>query len=249
MFSGDRGYDPVGEWRLPHFIHEAFNKVLISPDNTVFQAALHTFWSAHVQESDVVTSSHLSRAGFGKVVQGLRAQFLERKLIKETFVIATPADRDGQDVTVTIVAVLRIEWVQEQQHGHGHHHGGQGRREVVTEVFIKTRAHPWWLAGIKVGERSAYGRNANIVITAWCPDFQQSWPAGAKNEFPGCTVFSQLHLFEGRGKGESVRSNDHLARTIALHFTKEESPGACGIGASLHLGHGKELFRKRILHS
>ncbi|KAJ7321558.1 hypothetical protein DFH08DRAFT_1085824 [Mycena albidolilacea] len=138
---------------LPDFIHEAFNKVLISPDDTVFQAALHTFWSAHVQESDVVTSSHLSRAGFGKVVQGLRAQFLERKLIKETFVIATPADpsnktgavaathffsavQDGQDVTVTIVAVLRIEWVQEQQHGHGHHHGGQGRREVVTEAFI-----------------------------------------------------------------------------------------------------------------
>jgi hypothetical protein len=44
--------------------------------------------------------------------------------------------QDGQDVTVTIVAVLRIEWVQEQQHGHGHHHGGQGRREVVTEAFI-----------------------------------------------------------------------------------------------------------------
>lgn len=107
--------------------------------------------------SDVATSSHLSRAGFGKVVQGLRAQFLERKLIKETFVIATPADpsnktgavaathvfsavQDGQDVTVTIVAVLRIEWVQEQQHGHGHHHGGQGRREVVTEAFLVSTA-------------------------------------------------------------------------------------------------------------
>ncbi|KAF7341389.1 hypothetical protein MVEN_01875500 [Mycena venus] len=138
---------------LSDFIHEAFTKVLISPDDTVFQAALDTFWSAHVQESDVATSSHLTRAGFGKVVQGLRAQFLERKLIKESFVIATPADptnktgavaathllsavQDGQDVVVTVVAVLRIKWVQEQKHGHGHHHGGQGRREVVTEAFI-----------------------------------------------------------------------------------------------------------------
>jgi hypothetical protein len=48
--------------------------------------------------------------------------------------------QDGQDVTVTIVAVLRIEWVQEQQHGHGHHHGGQGRREVVTEAFLVSTA-------------------------------------------------------------------------------------------------------------
>jgi hypothetical protein len=40
---------------LPDFIHEAFNKVLISPDDTVFQAALHTFWSAHVQERSAQT--------------------------------------------------------------------------------------------------------------------------------------------------------------------------------------------------
>ncbi|KAJ7908889.1 hypothetical protein B0H13DRAFT_2015752 [Mycena leptocephala] len=116
-----------------------------------------TFRKGQPKPFDVATSSHLSRAGFGKVVQGLRAQFLERKLIKETFVIATPADpsnktgavaathvfsavQDGQDVTVTIVAVLRIEWVQEQQHGHGHHHGGQGRREVVTEAFLVSTA-------------------------------------------------------------------------------------------------------------
>ncbi|KAJ7440059.1 hypothetical protein B0H11DRAFT_549034 [Mycena galericulata] len=139
---------------LPDFIHEAFTGVLISADDAASEAALHYFWSSHVQESDVATSSHLSRAGFGKVIQGLRAQFLERKFISEAFVIATPADpsdkmgavaathvfsavQDGQDVVVTIVAVLRIKWVQ---HGHGHHHGGEGRREVVTEAFIVNAA-------------------------------------------------------------------------------------------------------------
>jgi hypothetical protein len=40
---------------LPDLIHEAFNKVLISPDDTVFRAALHTFWSVHVQERSAQT--------------------------------------------------------------------------------------------------------------------------------------------------------------------------------------------------
>jgi hypothetical protein len=40
---------------FPDFIHEAFNKVLISPDDAVFQAALHTFWSVHVQERSAQT--------------------------------------------------------------------------------------------------------------------------------------------------------------------------------------------------
>ncbi|KAJ6617314.1 hypothetical protein B0H10DRAFT_2190060 [Mycena sp. CBHHK59/15] len=132
---------------LPDFVHEAFTQVIILTDDAVSDAALHKFWSPHVKESDVATSSHLSLAGFRDVVQGIRTQFTDRTFVKETFVIATPADpnnkagavaathvftgrQDGQRVTVTIVAVLRIKWVQE----HGHHHGG--RREVVTEAFI-----------------------------------------------------------------------------------------------------------------
>lgn len=79
--------------------------------------------------SEVSTSAPLTRAGFGAVVKGLRAQFTERTFVKETFVLASPEDprnktgavgathvfaalQDGKAVTVTIVAVLRIEWVR-----------------------------------------------------------------------------------------------------------------------------------------
>ncbi|KAJ7478342.1 hypothetical protein FB451DRAFT_1557036 [Mycena latifolia] len=116
---------------LEAFIHEAFGQAAISPDDAVSEAAITKFWSAHVQENEVATSSHFSLAGFRK-----------------TFVLATPADpsnrtgavaathvftalQDGQAVTVTVVAVLRIKWVPE----HGHHHNG-GRREVVTESYV-----------------------------------------------------------------------------------------------------------------
>ncbi|KAJ7689253.1 hypothetical protein B0H14DRAFT_3176033 [Mycena olivaceomarginata] len=161
---------------IPDFIHVAFNKVLISPDDTVFQAALHTFWSAHVQESDVATSSHLSRAGFGKVVQGLRAQFLERKLIKETFVIATPADpsnkmgavaathvfsavQDGQDVTVTIVAMLRIEWFRSSNMGTGIITEDRDGGRFVTEAFISIEAPKvkYPLTDVCVGQNGLLG--------------------------------------------------------------------------------------------
>ncbi|KAJ6566091.1 hypothetical protein B0H19DRAFT_1257373 [Mycena capillaripes] len=131
---------------LPDFIEEAFAQ-LISASDAEADAALTKFWSPHVQESDVATSSHISRAGFRKVVDTIRTQFAERKLVKDNFVVATPADasnrtgalaathvftalQDGKPVTVTVVAMLRIEWVHEE----GHHHGG--RREVVTEAFI-----------------------------------------------------------------------------------------------------------------
>ncbi|KAJ6460291.1 hypothetical protein C8R45DRAFT_1221145 [Mycena sanguinolenta] len=140
---------------LPDFIRESFIDVLISPDDAVFEAALKTFWSPRVQETDVAISSHLTRAAFGKFVQGLRTQFSERKLVKETFVIATPADSSNktgavaatkvfsalqgkggqqQQVVVTVVAVMRIEWVPDRDHNYG------GRREIVTEAFITNTA-------------------------------------------------------------------------------------------------------------
>ncbi|KAJ7478364.1 hypothetical protein FB451DRAFT_1172692 [Mycena latifolia] len=153
---------------LQDFIHEAFAQAVISADDAVSEAALNKFWAPHVQEtyvdlellpsdapkcslmnrhSEVATSAHFSLPGFRKVIQGLRTQLAERTFVKETFVIATPADpsnrtgavgathvftavQDGHAVTVTIVAVLRIKWVPE----HGHHQGG--RREVVTESYV-----------------------------------------------------------------------------------------------------------------
>ncbi|KAJ7123287.1 hypothetical protein C8R43DRAFT_959094 [Mycena crocata] len=111
---------------LPDFIHEAFTDVVIRPDDSVAEATLTKVWSPHVQESDVATSSHLSLAGFRKVIHQIRSTFADRRLVNEAFVVATPADQsnktgavaathlltgmqDGKPVTVTIVAVLRIK--------------------------------------------------------------------------------------------------------------------------------------------
>ncbi|KAJ6565851.1 hypothetical protein DFH09DRAFT_1314635 [Mycena vulgaris] len=131
------------------FIHEAFIEAIISPDDAVFNAALPKFWAPHVQEK-VTTSprariSHLQASTISSRAYAL--QFSNRKFVKETFVVATPADpsnrtgavaathvfsalQDGTAVTVTIVAVQRIKWVEEGGHGHG------GRREIVAEAFI-----------------------------------------------------------------------------------------------------------------
>ncbi|KAJ7633660.1 hypothetical protein DFH06DRAFT_1437737 [Mycena polygramma] len=134
---------------LPDFIHEAFVGAVISPDDATSAATLTKFWAPDVQESDVATSSHISLAGFRQVVNTIRTTFTERKFVTETFLIATPADptnksgaaaakhvftalQDGKPVTVTIVAVLRINWVQEHSHPDG------GHREVVTEAFINS---------------------------------------------------------------------------------------------------------------
>jgi hypothetical protein len=101
--------------------------------------------------SDVATSSNLTRDAFGELVQGLRTQLSERQLIKEIFVVATPADptnqtgalsathvlsavQDGQQVVVTIASLLRIEWIQDEADDQG------GRREIVTEALITNMA-------------------------------------------------------------------------------------------------------------
>ncbi|KAJ7120849.1 hypothetical protein C8R44DRAFT_920335 [Mycena epipterygia] len=137
---------------LPDFIHEVFAQ-LTSTNDTVSEAALLEFYSPDLQASDVVTGSNLTRAAFGELVEGLRAQLSDRELIKEIFVVATPADptnrtgaisathvfsavQDGQQVVVTIASLLRINWVQEERDDLG------GRREVVTEALI-TNAAPY----------------------------------------------------------------------------------------------------------
>ncbi|KAJ6622182.1 hypothetical protein B0H10DRAFT_2214544 [Mycena sp. CBHHK59/15] len=100
-------------------------------DDTVSAAAVKHFWSPHVQvqESDSTTMKDLSRVGFGKVLQDLREQLTDRKLTKETFVVATPADpangngglaathvltamQEGKPITVTVAEVLWIQWVE-----------------------------------------------------------------------------------------------------------------------------------------
>ncbi|KAJ6492086.1 hypothetical protein C8R45DRAFT_928392 [Mycena sanguinolenta] len=154
---------------LPDFTHEVFAQ-LISTNDTVFEAALQNFYSPDVQAmlelpllatihriltspfpSDVATSSNLTRAAFGDLVQGLRTQLTQRQLISEIFVVATPADptnqtgalaathvfsaaQDGQQVVVTIASLLRIEWVQDEVYD------DRGHREIVTEALITNTA-------------------------------------------------------------------------------------------------------------
>ncbi|KAF7344004.1 hypothetical protein MVEN_01689800 [Mycena venus] len=131
---------------LPDFIHEVFAQ-LTSANDTVSEAALDNFYSPYVQASDVATSSNLTRAAFGDLVQGLRTELSQRQLIREIFVVATPADptnrtgalaathvlsavQDGQQVVATIASLLRIEWVQDEAYDQG------GRREIVAEALI-----------------------------------------------------------------------------------------------------------------
>ncbi|KAJ7726703.1 hypothetical protein DFH07DRAFT_1000691 [Mycena maculata] len=79
---------------LQEFLHEAFTQLVISPNDAFSAAALKHFWSPHVQaeELDTTATTELSRAGFGKAIQGLREQLTDRVLTKETFVFAAPAD-------------------------------------------------------------------------------------------------------------------------------------------------------------
>ncbi|KAJ7478426.1 hypothetical protein FB451DRAFT_1172756 [Mycena latifolia] len=132
---------------LADFVHDAFTQAAISPDDSVSDAAFARFWCMLLtMRADDPTGTH-SRAGFRNTVDAMRAQFAERTLLRETFVIATPvdasnrigavaatqvlsADQDTAHVTVTVVAMLRIPWVQ----GRGDQHGG--RREIVTDAFI-----------------------------------------------------------------------------------------------------------------
>ncbi|KAJ7478339.1 hypothetical protein FB451DRAFT_1172670 [Mycena latifolia] len=131
---------------LEDFIREAVVQVF-SPDDAVSEAALAKFWSPKFQDSEVATGERYGLAGFAGLIRGLRTQLSERTLVKETFVVATPADatnrsaavgtthgysavQDGRAVTATCVAVLRIKWVPE----HGHHHGG--RTEVAALASI-----------------------------------------------------------------------------------------------------------------
>jgi hypothetical protein len=99
--------------------------------------------------SDVATSSNLTSAAFGELVRGLRTGLSERRLVKETFAVATTnqtgaiaathvlsAVQDGQQVVVTIASLLRIEWVQDEAYDQ------EGHREVVTEALI-TNAVPY----------------------------------------------------------------------------------------------------------
>ncbi|KAJ6592576.1 hypothetical protein B0H19DRAFT_1055283 [Mycena capillaripes] len=132
---------------LSDFIHDAFLELALSPDDSVAEAVLKKVLSPHVQEGEVATSAVITRAQYIKLIQGIRAQFTDRRLASDTYVLATPADptnrtgalatthvlsalQDGKPVIVTLVGVMRIEWIHEDGHEHG------GRREVVTEATL-----------------------------------------------------------------------------------------------------------------
>ncbi|KAJ6484305.1 hypothetical protein DFH09DRAFT_1340074 [Mycena vulgaris] len=131
---------------LPEFIHDVFAQ-LTSRNDIVSEAALLRFYSPDVQATDVATSSNLNRTAFGELVQGLRAEFPQRQLSKEIFVVATPADptnrtgavlathilsaaQDGQQLLVTIASLIRVNWAQHEAWDQG------GYRQVVTEALI-----------------------------------------------------------------------------------------------------------------
>ncbi|KAJ6592562.1 hypothetical protein B0H19DRAFT_1055271 [Mycena capillaripes] len=132
---------------LSDFLHNALIDLIFSADESVADAVVQKVFSPHLQESDVATSAATTRAKYTKLVQGIRAQFTDRKLVSDTYVLATPADptnrtgalaathvlsalQDGRPVIVKLVGVIRVEWVHEDGHEH------RGRREVVTEATL-----------------------------------------------------------------------------------------------------------------
>jgi hypothetical protein len=77
----------------------------------------------------------------------LRTQFTDRKLLSSTFVLATPVDttnktgavaathvltamQSGVVVTVTIVALLRVAWVEKPGHEQ------EGSRKIVADAIL-----------------------------------------------------------------------------------------------------------------
>ncbi|KAJ7611519.1 hypothetical protein DFH06DRAFT_1147531 [Mycena polygramma] len=132
---------------ISEFIHEVFEQLIISPDDAVATAALDNYFASNFEEINVATGAALDPTEYRKLVLNTRTQFTERKLVSDKFIIATPADatnrsgagavihvftalEDGKRVTVTIVGVVRIEWISQQDHHHG------GRRQIVTESLI-----------------------------------------------------------------------------------------------------------------
>jgi hypothetical protein len=81
------------------------------------------------------------------MVLTLRSDFTNRVIVSESFVVATPRDptektgavgfthvftgvKAGANVTVTVAAVLRVNWVEDRAHPHG------GHRQIVAEAFV-----------------------------------------------------------------------------------------------------------------
>ncbi|KAJ7889764.1 hypothetical protein B0H13DRAFT_2341349 [Mycena leptocephala] len=107
------------------------DQIVLPTDDAAAEAALKKFWSPHAEETLVATSENLNRAAYIKFIETLRAGYTDRKLngdCRSTHVIT--ALQNGKPVTVTCVAVMRIEWVNERGHLHG------GRREIVTDATI-----------------------------------------------------------------------------------------------------------------
>ncbi|KAJ7458328.1 hypothetical protein B0H11DRAFT_2286662 [Mycena galericulata] len=131
---------------LTEFIHKAETEVLTG-DDALFESALAKYWAPQVQEEDVATSAHLTRDAFSQFLITMRRAISDRTAVSETYVIATPRDptektgavgythvltgvQGGVKVTATIVAVMRINWVENKVEAEG------GHREIVTESFV-----------------------------------------------------------------------------------------------------------------
>ncbi|KAJ7172914.1 hypothetical protein C8R43DRAFT_1230978 [Mycena crocata] len=114
---------------LTEFIHQ-LELNLVTGDDACFEATLAKYWSPRGGEENVATGEHLTHAAFRRMLWKLRREISNRALVSETFVIATPHDETertgavgythvfkgvqaGVAVTVTAVAVLRVNWVEE----------------------------------------------------------------------------------------------------------------------------------------
>ncbi|KAJ6563023.1 hypothetical protein DFH09DRAFT_1082521 [Mycena vulgaris] len=111
---------------LQDFMHEVFMDMPVSTDDALFEAVLHKFVSPSGKDSDVATSTELTRAELANLVRGLRTQFTERKFVRETCVIATPADPTNKSGALSATHLMHLNEASVQN-------GRTGSVELIME--------------------------------------------------------------------------------------------------------------------
>ncbi|KAJ6586744.1 hypothetical protein B0H10DRAFT_1961589 [Mycena sp. CBHHK59/15] len=136
---------PTQTSSLTEFVHDVFIEVFFSPSEAISEAAFHKNWSrSDIHENQ--NGTHLSYNEFDTVLKTMRRTITNRKLVSESFVVGTPASdptgqtgtvahtsvftgiQDGAEITGTIVAVMKVQWVQSPYHGR--------HRVFVSDTFV-----------------------------------------------------------------------------------------------------------------
>ncbi|KAJ7612953.1 hypothetical protein DFH06DRAFT_1308013 [Mycena polygramma] len=164
---------------ISEFIHQVFEQLIISPDDAVATAALDNYFASNFEEINVATGAALDPAEYRKLVHSTRAQFTERKLVSDKFIIATPADdthRSGAGAVIHVFTALE-----------------DGKRVTVTIVGVV--------------ERKIYGEAATAVVehAAWLVEDSGSllrllnWTAvGRLDSAPGLNLEKSIFFISGR---------------------------------------------------